>query len=76
MLTAERSILNNLEFAFKVYQELMAKKIVSILLVSSPYDVFIMEEDGSRGGRPVSAVSGVAQSYNGASAEKYGTPGN
>lgn len=59
MLTAERSILNNLEFAFKVYQELMAKKIASILLVSSPYDAFIMEEDGSLAERIIYEYRGL-----------------
>lgn len=32
--------------SFKVFYELMKKRISEILLVSSPYDAFIMEEDG------------------------------
>jgi CheY-like chemotaxis protein len=32
---------------FNVFHELMARKVRDILLVSSPYDAFIMEEDGS-----------------------------
>ena len=32
---------------FKIFHELMAFKVLNILLVSSPYDAFIMEEDGS-----------------------------
>ena len=32
--------------SFKIFHELMAKKVKEILLVSSPYDAFIMEEDG------------------------------
>ena len=30
---------------FKVFHELMAKKVRDILLVSTPYDAWIMEED-------------------------------
>ena len=32
---------------FGVFQELMAFKVREILLLSSPYDAYIMEEDGS-----------------------------
>ena len=32
---------------FKVFHELMPFKVQAILLVSSAYDAFIMEEDGS-----------------------------
>ena len=31
--------------SFKVFHELMAKKVRDILLVSTPYDAWIMEED-------------------------------
>jgi hypothetical protein len=37
---------NFFEFSFKIFHELMAKKVKEILLVSSPYDAFILEEDG------------------------------
>ncbi len=33
------------DLSFKVYYDLMAKRVSEILLVSSPYDAFIMEED-------------------------------
>jgi CheY-like chemotaxis protein len=33
------------DLSFKVFHELMAKKVTEILLVSSPYDAFIMEEE-------------------------------
>ena len=36
----------NLDFSFKIFHELMAKKVSEILLVSSLYDACIMEEDG------------------------------
>ncbi len=32
--------------SFKIFHELMAKKVSNILLVSSPYDAFILEEEG------------------------------
>ncbi len=34
------------DLSFKVFHELMARKVADILLVSSPYDAFIMEEEG------------------------------
>jgi hypothetical protein len=34
------------DLSFKVFHELMAKKVTDILLVSSPYEAFIMEEEG------------------------------
>ncbi len=34
------------DLSFKVFHELMEKRVGEILLVSSPYDAFIMEEDG------------------------------
>lgn len=37
---------DDFDLSFKVFHELMAKKITEILLVSSPYDAFIMEEEG------------------------------
>ncbi len=35
------------EANFKIYHELMKKKVHDVLLVFSPYDAFIIEEDGS-----------------------------
>ena len=32
---------------FKVFHELMSNKVTEILLVASPYDAYILEEDGS-----------------------------
>jgi len=32
--------------SFKIYYELMPKRVSDVLLVSSPYDAFIMDEDG------------------------------
>ena len=34
------------DLSFKVFHELMARKVTDILLVSSPYEAFVMEEEG------------------------------
>ncbi|MCF6290695.1 MAG: phosphoenolpyruvate synthase/pyruvate phosphate dikinase [Desulfobacterales bacterium] len=44
---------------FKVYHELMAKRILEILLVLSPFDAFIMEEDDSLASRIVNEYQGL-----------------
>jgi hypothetical protein len=44
---------------FKVFHELMAIKIREMLLVSSPYDAFILEEDGSLASRIINEYSGL-----------------
>jgi CheY-like chemotaxis protein len=42
------TMLNSEDFdlSFKVFHELMAEKVTEILLISSPYEAFIMEEEG------------------------------
>ncbi len=54
-------IINTCEFSadFKIYHELMANKVGEILLVSSPYDAFILEEDGSLASRIINEYSGL-----------------
>ncbi len=37
---------DDFDLSFKVFHELMARKVTDILLVSSPYEAFIMEEEG------------------------------
>ncbi|MDW7773280.1 MAG: PEP/pyruvate-binding domain-containing protein [Desulfobulbaceae bacterium] len=44
---------------FGVFQELMAFKVREILLVSSPYDAYIMEEDGSLAARIINEYHGL-----------------
>ena len=44
---------------FKVFHELMAKKIREILLVSSPYDAYVMEEDGRLASRIINEYRGL-----------------
>jgi CheY-like chemotaxis protein len=48
---------------FKIYHELMARKVREILLVSSPYDAFIMEEDVSLASRIINEYSGLNLSH-------------
>ena len=43
----------------KVFHELMSNKVREILFVSSPYDVFILEEDGSPASRIINEYSGL-----------------
>lgn len=50
---------DELDHSFKVFHELMAKKVSGILLVSSPYDAFIMEEDGRLAQRIIHEYRGL-----------------
>jgi len=44
---------------FNLFYELMARKVREILLVSSPYDAFIIEEDGTLASRIINEYSGL-----------------
>lgn len=48
---------------FKIFHELMAFKVREILLVSSPYDAYIMEEDGSLASRLINEYHGLNLSH-------------
>ncbi len=52
-----------IEANFQVYHDLMAKKVREILLVSSPYDAFLMEEDGSLASRIINEYQGLNLSH-------------
>ncbi len=47
------------ELSFKVFYDLMARRVSEILLVSSPYDAFIMEEDGRLAERIIHEYRGL-----------------
>ncbi len=47
------------DLSFKVFFDLMARKVNEILLVSSPYDAFIMEEDGRLAERIIQEYQGL-----------------
>ena len=44
---------------FSVFHELMQNKVGDVLLVSSPYDAYIMEEDGSLASKIINEYSGL-----------------
>ena len=46
-------------FSLKIYHELMANKVEDILLVSCPYDAFIMEEEGRLSTRIINEYRGL-----------------
>ena len=51
--------INDLDTSFKVFHELMPHKVWEILLVLSPYDAFIMEEDSSLSTRIINEYRGL-----------------
>ena len=55
--------IDDLDSNFKVFHELMAHKIREILLVLSPYDAFIMEEDTSLSTRIINEYRGLNLSH-------------
>jgi pyruvate phosphate dikinase-like enzyme len=46
-------------FSFKIFHDLMPKRVGKILLVSSPYDAFIMEEEGRLAERIIHEYRGL-----------------
>jgi len=50
---------DDFDLSFKVFHELMAKKVTDILLVSSPYEAFIMEEEGRLAERIIHEYRGL-----------------
>ncbi|OGP61360.1 MAG: phosphoenolpyruvate synthase PpsA [Deltaproteobacteria bacterium RBG_13_49_15] len=51
--------LDQFDLSFKVFYDLMSKRVSEILLVSSPYDAFIMEEDGRLAERIIHEYRGL-----------------
>ena len=47
------------EQSFSLFFELMAHRVQEVLLVSSPYDAYIMEEDGRLAGRIIHEYRGL-----------------
>lgn len=52
-------VISDFDPHFKIFHELMPFKVQEILLVSSPYDAFIMEEDGSLATRIINEYHGL-----------------
>ncbi|MEW5910120.1 MAG: hypothetical protein AB1659_10010 [Thermodesulfobacteriota bacterium] len=51
--------LDQFDLSFKVFYDLMSRRVSEILLVSSPYDAFIMEEDGRLAERIIHEYRGL-----------------
>jgi hypothetical protein len=47
------------DLSFKVFHELMARKVTDILLISSPYEAYIMEEEGRLAERIIHEYRGL-----------------
>ena len=62
MFTETEKIIVDFDPHFRVFHELMAFKVLHILLVSSPYDAFIMEEDGSIATQVIKEYQGLSLS--------------
>ncbi len=58
-MTKEINIHKNKPSSLKLYHELMANKVGEILLVSCPYDAFIMEEEGRLSTRIINEYKGL-----------------
>lgn len=50
---------DDVDLSFKVFHELMAQKVSNILLLSSPYDAFILEEEGRLAERIIKEYRGL-----------------
>ncbi len=59
MVTETNKLPTEFYSQFKIFHELMSNKVREMLLVSSPYDAFIMEEDGSLASRIINEYSGL-----------------
>jgi hypothetical protein len=59
MASADHFQPSDFDTHFKVFHELMAHKVLEILLVASPYDAYILEEDGSLASKIINEYSGL-----------------
>ena len=59
MLTDTMPNSEDFDLSFKVFHELMAQKVTEILLISSPYEAFIMEEEGRLAERIIHEYRGL-----------------
>lgn len=55
----ESFISEDFDTHFKVFHELMSNKVFEILLVASPYDAYILEEDGSLASKIINEYRGL-----------------
>ncbi|MEJ2640699.1 MAG: PEP/pyruvate-binding domain-containing protein [Desulfosarcinaceae bacterium] len=59
MASADQFKPSDFDTHFKVFHELMGHKVLDILLVASPYDAYILEEDGSLAAKIIHEYSGL-----------------
>jgi hypothetical protein len=59
MLSDTHDNSEDFDLSFKVFHELMARKVTDILLVSSPYEAFVMEEEGRLAERIIHEYRGL-----------------
>jgi len=59
MVTDSAEVIAGFDPHFKIFHDLMPFKVQEILLVSSPYDAYIMEEDGSIATRLINEYHGL-----------------
>lgn len=59
MLNTNIHQIDDFDLSFKVFHELMAQKVSDILLVSSPYQAFILEEEGRLAERIIHEYHGL-----------------
>ena len=58
-LDVARASQRDVDTRFSVYHELMSIKVQEVLLVATPYDAYIMEEDGSLASRIINEYHGL-----------------
>jgi len=59
MIADSKEVIPDFDPHFKIFHDLMPFKVQDILLVSSPYDAFVMEEDGSLATRLINEYHGL-----------------
>ncbi len=59
MAVESSKVISDFDPHFKVFHELMSFKVQEILLISSPYDAYILEEDGSLATRLLEEYQGL-----------------
>ena len=55
----DENCFDRLDTRFSIYHELMAVKVMEILLVANPYDAYILEEDGSLASKIINEYRGL-----------------
>lgn len=59
LMTPNATADNSFDLSFKVFHELMSRKVNDVLLACSPYDAYIMEEEGRLAQRIIHEYRGL-----------------